>query len=140
MDFLANLGSGFGVALTPWNLVYAFVARLIGTAIGVLPGLGPPATIALLLPVTYGMDATSAVIMLSGIFYGAQYGGSTTSILSEYSRGGGIGGDLPGRVPDGAPGARGTSVGHVGDGFVRWCDDQHRADVDGGAGGGSTWP
>jgi putative tricarboxylic transport membrane protein len=81
MDVLANLASGFAVALTPWNLLYAFVGAVIGTAIGVLPGLGPPATIALLLPVTYGMDATSAVIMLSGIFYGAQYGGSTTSIL-----------------------------------------------------------
>jgi putative tricarboxylic transport membrane protein len=81
MDFLANLAGGFSVALTPWNLWYAFVGAMIGTAIGVLPGLGPPATIALLLPVTYGMDATSAVIMLSGIFYGAMYGGSTTSIL-----------------------------------------------------------
>jgi putative tricarboxylic transport membrane protein len=84
MDFLVNiagLANGFGVVLTPWNLLYAFVGVMIGTAIGVLPGLGPPATIALLLPVTYGMDATSAVIMLSGIFYGAQYGGSTTSIL-----------------------------------------------------------
>ena len=81
MDFLVNLASGFAVALTPWNLLYAFAGAMIGTAIGVLPGLGPPATIALLLPVTYGMDATSAVIMLSGIFYGAQYGGSTTSIL-----------------------------------------------------------
>ena len=81
MDFLVNLAGGFAVALTPWNLWYAFVGAVIGTAIGVLPGLGPPATIALLLPVTYGMDATSAVIMLSGIFYGAMYGGSTTSIL-----------------------------------------------------------
>ncbi len=81
MDFLVNLAGGFSVALTPWNLWYAFVGAVIGTAIGVLPGLGPPATIALLLPVTYGMDATSAVIMLSGIFYGAMYGGSTTSIL-----------------------------------------------------------
>src|SRR5512137_2403725 len=81
MDVLINLASGFGVALTPWNLMYALAGAMIGTAIGVLPGLGPPATIALLLPVTYGMDATSAVIMLSGIFYGAQYGGSTTSIL-----------------------------------------------------------
>jgi putative tricarboxylic transport membrane protein len=81
MDFLANLAGGFSVALTPWNLLYAFAGAVIGTAIGVLPGLGPPATIALLLPVTYGMDATSAVIMLSGIFYGAMYGGSTTSIL-----------------------------------------------------------
>ena len=81
MDFLANLAGGFSVALTGWNLLYALLGALIGTAIGVLPGLGPPATIALLLPVTYGMDATSAVIMLSGIFYGAMYGGSTTSIL-----------------------------------------------------------
>jgi putative tricarboxylic transport membrane protein len=81
MDVLMNLANGFAVALTPVNLLYALAGAMIGTAIGVLPGLGPPATIALLLPVTYGMDATSAVIMLSGIFYGAQYGGSTTSIL-----------------------------------------------------------
>jgi putative tricarboxylic transport membrane protein len=81
MDFLVNLGSGFAVALTPTNLMYAFLGAFIGTAVGVLPGLGPPATIALLLPVTYGMDPTSAVIMMAGIFYGAQYGGSTTSIL-----------------------------------------------------------
>lgn len=81
MDFLVNLGGGFAVALTPSNLMYAFLGAFIGTAVGVLPGLGPPATIALLLPVTYGMDPTSAVIMMAGIFYGAQYGGSTTSIL-----------------------------------------------------------
>jgi len=81
MNVLANLMGGFGIALTPWNLLYAFLGALIGTAIGVLPGLGPPATIALLLPLTYGMDATSAMIMVSGIFYGAMYGGSTTSIL-----------------------------------------------------------
>ena len=81
MNVLANLMGGFGIALTPWNLLYAFLGALIGTAIGVLPGLGPPATIALLLPVTYGMNATSAMIMVSGIFYGAMYGGSTTSIL-----------------------------------------------------------
>ncbi|MBI2016787.1 MAG: tripartite tricarboxylate transporter permease, partial [Candidatus Rokubacteria bacterium] len=61
--------------------MYCFIGSLIGTAIGVLPGLGPPATIALLLPVTYGIPATSAVILLAGIFYGAMYGGSTTSIL-----------------------------------------------------------
>ena len=81
MDFLAHLAQGFSVALSPWNLLYGFVGALIGTAIGVLPGLGAPATIALLLPVTYRMDPTSAVIMLAGIFYGAMYGGSTTSIL-----------------------------------------------------------
>jgi putative tricarboxylic transport membrane protein len=81
MDVLTNLFGGFNIALTPWNLTYCFIGALIGTAIGVLPGLGPPATIALLLPVTYGMDPTSALIMVSGIFYGAMYGGSTTSIL-----------------------------------------------------------
>jgi len=81
MDILSLLGSGFAVALTPTNVVYGLLGALIGTAIGVLPGLGPPATIALLLPVTYGMPPTSAVILLAGIFYGAMYGGSTTSIL-----------------------------------------------------------
>jgi len=81
MDAFVNLGHGFAIALTPWNLIYALVGALIGTAIGVLPGLGTPTTIALLLPVTFKMEATSAVIMLAGIFYGAMYGGSTTSIL-----------------------------------------------------------
>ena len=81
MDIVHNLASGFAVALTPTNILYCLLGSLIGTAIGVLPGLGPPATIALLLPVTYGIPATSAVIMLAGIFYGAMYGGSTTSIL-----------------------------------------------------------
>lgn len=81
MDFLTHLGQGFSIAFSPWNLMYAFAGAMIGTAIGVLPGLGSPATIALLLPVTYRMDPTSSVIMLAGIFYGAMYGGSTTSIL-----------------------------------------------------------
>lgn len=81
MDIVNNLATGFAVALTPINLLYCFLGSFIGTAIGVLPGLGPPATIALLLPVTYGIPATSAVILLAGIFYGAMYGGSTTSIL-----------------------------------------------------------
>src|SRR5262245_41887416 len=81
MEILSNLATGYAVALTPINLLYCFLGSLIGTAIGVLPGLGPPATIALLLPVTYGIPATSAVIMLAGIFYGAMYGGSTASIL-----------------------------------------------------------
>jgi putative tricarboxylic transport membrane protein len=81
VDILSLLAGGFAIALTPTNLFYGFLGALIGTAIGVLPGLGPPATIALLLPVTYGIPATSAVILLAGIFYGAMYGGSTTSIL-----------------------------------------------------------
>jgi putative tricarboxylic transport membrane protein len=81
MEILNNLAAGFAVALAPINLLYCLLGSFIGTAIGVLPGLGPPATIALLLPVTYGIPATSAVILLAGIFYGAMYGGSTTSIL-----------------------------------------------------------
>jgi len=81
MDVFNNLAIGFAVALTPINLLYCFLGSFIGTAIGVLPGIGPPATIALLLPVTYGIPATSAIILLAGIFYGAMYGGSTTSIL-----------------------------------------------------------
>jgi len=81
LDFLANLSSGFAVALHPWNLLCAAIGAIIGTAIGVLPGLGPPATVALLLPITYKMEPASAIIMLAGIFYGAMYGGSTTSIL-----------------------------------------------------------
>src|SRR5215831_114630 len=81
MDIFNNLATGFAVALTPITLLYCFLGSFIGTAIGVLPGIGPPATIALLLPVTYGIPATSAIILLAGIFYGAMYGGSTTSIL-----------------------------------------------------------
>ncbi|WP_376094891.1 tripartite tricarboxylate transporter permease [Roseomonas sp. CCTCC AB2023176] len=81
MDLIANLGHGFGVALSLNNLLFALVGAMIGTAIGVLPGIGPVATISLLLPITFGQPATTAIIMLAGIYYGAQYGGSTTSIL-----------------------------------------------------------
>src|SRR5512132_2030650 len=72
---------GFGVALTPVNVLYAFVGCLLGTLVGVLPGIGPVTTIAMLLPATYALPPVSALIMLAGIYYGAQYGGSTTSIL-----------------------------------------------------------
>jgi putative tricarboxylic transport membrane protein len=81
MDFLTNQIYGFTVALTPINLLYAFIGALLGTAIGVLPGLGPATTIALLLPASYTMDPTAGVILLAGVYYGAMYGGSTTSIL-----------------------------------------------------------
>ena len=66
MDFFANQTHGFSIALSPWNLLYAFVGAVLGTAIGVLPGLGPATTIALLLPVTYRLNPTSAVILLAG--------------------------------------------------------------------------
>ncbi|MGX9966019.1 tripartite tricarboxylate transporter permease [Roseomonas sp. F4] len=78
---LDNLILGFSVALTVQNLSFAFLGAMVGTAIGVLPGLGPTATISLLLPLTFGLDPTTAIIMLAGIYYGAQYGGSTTAIL-----------------------------------------------------------
>jgi len=81
MDLLNNLALGFGVAFTFQNLAYAFGGAILGTLIGVLPGLGPVATIAMLLPSIYSLDATPALIMLAGIYYGAQYGGSTTAIL-----------------------------------------------------------
>ena len=81
MELLDNLSLGFATALTPWNLLYASVGCVLGTAVGVLPGLGPVATIAMLLPLTFGLPPVSSLIMLAGIFYGAQYGGSTTAIL-----------------------------------------------------------
>jgi putative tricarboxylic transport membrane protein len=81
MELLGHLATGFGVALTPVNLLYALIGALLGTLIGVLPGIGPVATIAMLLPTTYALQPVSALIMLAGIYYGAQYGGSTTSIL-----------------------------------------------------------
>ncbi|WOB09965.1 tripartite tricarboxylate transporter permease [Piscinibacter gummiphilus] len=81
MELINNLMLGFGVAFTLQNLAYAFFGCILGTLIGVLPGLGPVATIAMLLPSIYALDATPALIMLAGIYYGAQYGGSTTAIL-----------------------------------------------------------
>jgi len=81
MDLIHNLMLGFGTAFTLENLLYAFGGAVLGTLIGVLPGLGPVATIAMLLPSIYSLDATPALIMLAGIYYGAQYGGSTTAIL-----------------------------------------------------------
>ena len=81
MNILDSLALGFSVSLEPMNIGYCFLGVLLGTLVGVLPGLGSAATIALLLPVTYTMSATSAIIMLAGIWYGSMYGGSTTSIL-----------------------------------------------------------
>ncbi|MES3003910.1 MAG: tripartite tricarboxylate transporter permease [Pseudomonadota bacterium] len=81
MDLISHLGLGFQTALSLQNLFYCFIGCVLGTLIGVLPGLGPSATIAMLLPVTYTLEPVAALIMLSGIYYGAQYGGSTTAIL-----------------------------------------------------------
>jgi putative tricarboxylic transport membrane protein len=81
MEILNNTILGFMVSLEPSNLIYCFIGAILGTLIGVLPGIGPAATIALLLPITFKMDAIQATIMIAGIYYGAMYGGSTTSIL-----------------------------------------------------------
>ena len=80
-DLLANLALGFGVAVSPLNLGLCLLGALVGTLIGVLPGIGSVATLAMLLPITFGLPPVGALIMLAGIYYGAQYGGSTTSIL-----------------------------------------------------------
>ncbi|WP_394673030.1 tripartite tricarboxylate transporter permease [Limnobacter sp.] len=81
MELLANLSLGLETAFTIHNLLFCLIGVFLGTAIGVLPGLGPTATIAMLLPITFGLPPVSSLIMLSGIYYGAQYGGSTTAIL-----------------------------------------------------------
>jgi putative tricarboxylic transport membrane protein len=81
MDILNNLFTGFAIALTPLNLLWCFIGVFMGTIVGILPGLGPSATVALLLPLAAQMDPTGGLIMMSGIYYGAKYGGSTTSIL-----------------------------------------------------------
>jgi TctA family transporter len=81
MEFIDHLALGFSVALEWQNLLYCLIGVLLGTVVGILPGLGPLATIAMLLPLTFGMSATQSLIMLAGIYYGSQYGGSTTAIL-----------------------------------------------------------
>lgn len=81
MELFSDLALGFGTALMPVNLFFCFVGVLLGTLIGVLPGIGPTATIAMLLPITFSLGPSTSLIMLAGIYYGAQYGGSTTAIL-----------------------------------------------------------
>lgn len=81
MDIFSDLALGFAISLQPSNLIFCFVGCLLGTVIGVLPGIGPLSTIAILLPITFGFRPEAALIMLAGIYYGAQYGGSTTAIL-----------------------------------------------------------
>src|SRR5258706_15108866 len=85
MDVLGGLLQGFSVALLPANLFWCFIGCLLGTIVGIMPGLGPAATIALLLPLTFKMDPAGGIIMLAGIYYGAKYGGLTTSILFKIS-------------------------------------------------------
>src|SRR5258708_13880309 len=89
LDTLHNLALGFSVALQPTVFLYAVLGCVVGTIVGVLPGLGPLAGISLLLPLSFGLSPTPAIVLLAGIYYGAMYGGSTTSILMR------IPGDAP---------------------------------------------
>src|SRR5258706_14133895 len=84
-DFFSNLALGFGVALTPINLLLCLIGALVGTLVGVLPGIGTIATVAMLLPITFGLPPVGALIMLAGIYYGAQYGGFSPPKLGEIS-------------------------------------------------------
>src|SRR4051812_49440078 len=93
MDLFHNLIFGFGVALTWQNLLYCMIGVSVGTLIGVLPGIGPLATIAMLLPITFNVAPVGALIMLAGIYYGAQYGGSTPARLGKTPGGASAGGD-----------------------------------------------
>ena len=81
MDTFANLALGASVALTANGLMYCFLGCLLGTLVGVLPGVGPVSTIAMLIPLTFQLSPADGLIMIAGIYYGAQYGGSTTAIL-----------------------------------------------------------
>lgn len=105
MDLIQHLAIGFGTALSPENFAYCFAGALIGTFIGVLPGLGPTATVAMLLPVTYYLSPTSSLIMLAGIYYGSQYGGSTTAILMN----------LPGEVSSSVTAIEGYQMARKGE-------------------------
>ncbi|MFI7149661.1 tripartite tricarboxylate transporter permease [Nonomuraea sp. NPDC050022] len=81
MDILQNLADGLQVALAPQNLLFVLLGVSVGMMVGVLPGLGPAPTVALLLPITFGLEPSTAVIMLAGVYYGAMYGGTITSVL-----------------------------------------------------------
>ena len=81
MDVLSNLLYGFQVALSPGNLLFCLIGVTVGTVVGILPGIGTTAAVSILLPLTFRMDPTTGMIMLTGIYYGTKYGGSTTSIL-----------------------------------------------------------
>ena len=118
MDTLSGLLQGFDVALAGTNLAMCVVGVLLGTVIGVLPGLGPPATIAMLLPLTMRLEPTGAMIMLAGIYYGAKYGGSTTSILLNVPGESGFGRHVPRWLSNGAQGPRGCRAGHQRDRVV----------------------
>src|SRR5687768_17705719 len=103
MELLNNLALGLSVAVSFQNLAYALLGCMLGTLIGVLPGIGPVATIAMLLPITFHLPPTASLIMLAGIYYGASYGGSTTSIRATRPRASGALGSRAERRALGTP-------------------------------------
>ncbi len=126
MELFNDLLLGFSVALTPANLAYGFLGVLLGTIIGVLPGLGPVATISILLPVTFALPAPAALIMLAGIYYGAQYGGSTTAILVNPAGRELIRRHRHRRLPDGAQGQGRAGARHRGAVLLHRRHHRHR--------------
>ena len=127
MDVLANLALGFQTAMSLSNLLYCLIGVFLGTAVGVLPGIGPIATIAMLLPITFGLPPVSALIMLSGIYYGAQYGGSTTAILINLPGESVVGGHGARRLQDGAAGQGRAGARDRRDRLVHRRHDRDRA-------------
>jgi putative tricarboxylic transport membrane protein len=123
MDLFGHLAQGLATAISPENLVYCFLGVLIGTLVGVLPGVGPIAGMSLLIPATFGMNPTTAMIMLAGIYYGAMYGGSTTSILINVP---GEAASVVTALPDGARRPRGASPDDLGRRLLRRRHLQHR--------------
>ena len=116
---------GFATALTPINLLYAVIGVILGTAVGVLPGIGPAMTVALLLPLTYDLEPTSAFIMFAGIYYGGMYGGSTTSILLNTPGESVLGGDRDRGQQDGQGRQGRPGAGDGRDRVVRRGHDRH---------------
>ena len=112
MDLISNLSLGFATALSLQNILYAFIGCLLGTLIGVLPGIGPVATIAMLLPVTYGLDPTTALIMLAGIFLRRPVRRLDDGDPRQSARRVLVGGDRDRRLSDGAPGTRRHGLVH----------------------------
>ena len=117
METLSNLAFGLEVALSWQNILYCFIGCFLGTLVGVLPGIGPVATVAMLLPFTFGLGPAPALIMLAGIYYGAQYGGSTTAILVNIpgESSSVVTGPIPGSTPTTVPSSTPTKQ------YSRFC-------------------
>ena len=125
METFAALAHGMAVAVQPMNLLYALIGVFLGTAVGVLPGIGPALTVALLLPVTYKLDPGGSLIMFAGIYYGGMYGGSTTAILHQHAGRERLDGDRARRQQDGQGRPRRAGAGDLGDRLVRRRHHRH---------------